>query len=226
MFKLHAEKNNLRVRQREVLTSGSVNVYKVSFTFSSDWDGLSKTVSFKHGSIIRTILLDESKNCQIPWEVLESPSGEVYVGICGTKGSELVLPTVWESLGIILEGTAINDAHPPSPPTPNIYAQILEELERTKGALQENYYDKDAVDRMIEGLAGFKMNFELKTIVIHSGETSVSERLEDGQKLVAACAREEDGDAVLINISITGNTLTAKIAEAYSKDIIVNVMLM
>lgn len=47
MFLLHASKNNLTVRQREPLTSGSVNVNMVQFEFSSDWDGLERTAVFR-----------------------------------------------------------------------------------------------------------------------------------------------------------------------------------
>ena len=43
MFLLYAEKNQLAVREKEPITSGSVNVYPVQFEFSEDWDGLDRT---------------------------------------------------------------------------------------------------------------------------------------------------------------------------------------
>lgn len=74
MFRLQADKTKLALRQREQLTSGSVNVYPVRFEFSPDWDGLTRTAVFKAGSESRSVLLDESGACSIPWEVLAKPN--------------------------------------------------------------------------------------------------------------------------------------------------------
>lgn len=58
MFILNANKNQLTVRQREPVTSGSVNVYTARFEFSPDWQGLTRKAVFKAGSESRTVLLD------------------------------------------------------------------------------------------------------------------------------------------------------------------------
>ena len=57
MFILYANKNMLSLRQREPVTSGSVNVYSVLFEFSDDWDGLARTAVFRAGQESRSILL-------------------------------------------------------------------------------------------------------------------------------------------------------------------------
>lgn len=46
MIKLYVNKNHLTVRERELLTSGSVNAYQVLFEFSPDWDGLETDSGF------------------------------------------------------------------------------------------------------------------------------------------------------------------------------------
>ena len=43
MFIFYANKNLLTVHQKEPITSGSANTYRVQFEFSPDWDGLSRT---------------------------------------------------------------------------------------------------------------------------------------------------------------------------------------
>lgn len=123
MFILYADKNRLAVRQREPVTSGSVNVYEVRFQFSGDWDGLSRTAVFRAGHEVRSVPLDGGNTCAIPWEVLAEPGYQLKAGVYGTQGGALVLPTVWESLGTILEGAAPGEYA--RPPTPELWEQQL-----------------------------------------------------------------------------------------------------
>lgn len=124
MFLLYANKTSLARWKREPLTSGSVNVYTVRFEFSEDWEGLTRTVVFRAGTEERAILLDEANTCTIPWEVLVRPEVRLQVGVCGTRGGGVVLPTVWESLGTIQDGvTAGGEAS--KPPTPDLWEQEL-----------------------------------------------------------------------------------------------------
>lgn len=124
MFQLHADKNKLTLRQREVLTSGSVNVNRVQFQFSPDWDGLTKTVVFKVGTESRSMPLDDSGQCTIPWEVLATPGQQLSAGVYGTQDGDTVLPTIWVSLGKILTGAA-PDEDEQYPPTPELWQQEL-----------------------------------------------------------------------------------------------------
>lgn len=127
MFSIHAEKTQLTVHQREPITSGSVNVYTVCFDFSDDWDGLEKTATFRfHGQAVSTVL-DENNKCTIPWEIIDhyEPQQQLYAGVCGTKNGEIVLPTIWASLGTLLEGTTYG--RNARPPTPDLLEQRLEQ---------------------------------------------------------------------------------------------------
>lgn len=126
MFLLYADKNQLCVRQREPITSGSVNVYPVRFEFSEDWEGLTRKAVFRAGRESRTVLLDENGSCTVPWEVLNTycPNTALLAGVYGSR-TNTALPTVWASLGKILEGAALGaDAHPP---TPDLWLQELAE---------------------------------------------------------------------------------------------------
>lgn len=125
MFKLTANKVNMNVLQKETVTSGSVNVYLCEFDFNSDWDGLEKTAVFQSGDNKVSVLLTTDQ-CQIPWEVLQNPRRTLEVGVYGTKSGNVVLPTIWASLGTIKEGVYPGDAS--QPPTPGVYDQILAEI--------------------------------------------------------------------------------------------------
>lgn len=124
MFELYAAKNMLTVRRREPVTSGSVNVYGVRFTFSEDWEGLTRKAVFRVGGMSRAVLLDEDGMCTIPWELLETyqPNMTLYAGVYGTR-EETALPTVWASLGTVFEGAAAGAEA--QPPTPDLWEQEL-----------------------------------------------------------------------------------------------------
>lgn len=123
MFELYANKASLTVRRREPLTSGMVNAVTTEFEFSADWEGLTRTAVFQCGGTSKSVLLGADGQCAIPWEVLSSHGRPLMAGVCGTRGGEVVLPTVWASLGTILEGAA--PAGERYPPTPELWEQEL-----------------------------------------------------------------------------------------------------
>lgn len=125
MFVLSVNKNQLSVQQREPVTSGSANVYQVSFTFSEDWNGLDRTAVFRSGtgSQPRAVRLTEDGQAVIPWEVLKRPNVHLFVGVYGTQGGRKVLPTVWADLGIIQAG--VKPGEKAQPPTPDLWEQEL-----------------------------------------------------------------------------------------------------
>lgn len=127
MFLLHVEKNKLILLNREPVTSGSVNIYDVRFEFSADWEGLDQVAVFRAGCVSREVQLGPSGACLVPWEVLRVPGYQLKVGVYGKQGEEVVLPTAWVSLGMILEGVILEDVPtgglPPS--SPGLWEQEL-----------------------------------------------------------------------------------------------------
>lgn len=124
MFILYANKNQLTVRKKEPVTSGSVNVYHIRFDFSDDWNGLSRTVIFRAGVESRAVLPEEDNETVIPWEVLKESNLPLYCGVYGAIGSRVVLPTIWANLGLIQEGVPGNSPGT-KPPTPDLWEQEL-----------------------------------------------------------------------------------------------------
>lgn len=127
MLDLYAEKNKLVVREKETITSGSVNVYPMKFEFSNDWDGLRKTVMFQAGDVEKSVSLTGGV-CTVPAEVLTMAGHYLMVGVCGKADGLTVLPTTWATLGLIREGAVPGDIQTPNPPT-----EDWEEALRGKG---------------------------------------------------------------------------------------------
>lgn len=123
MFILYANKNQLTVRKKEPITSGSVNAYTARFEFSPDWDGLTRKAVFRGSGKTLAVLLDEGGQCVIPWEVLTTAGHPLMAGVFGST-DETSLPTIWASLGTILDGVP-GDMPGSKPPTPDLWEQEL-----------------------------------------------------------------------------------------------------
>lgn len=125
MFILSAEKNKITVLQKVIITSGSVNIYDVKFQFDSEWDGMERVAVFRVGKEKVSVVLDDSNVCKLPWECVRDNyvGKEVLAGVYGMVGDNIVLPTIWGSLGVVKEGTELGETA--LSPTPSVAEQIL-----------------------------------------------------------------------------------------------------
>ena len=128
MFLLEVHKNGITARVTEMVTSGSVNVYPVEFEFSRDWDGLERVAVFRSGGESVSAMLDGADTCTVPWEVLTANDvgKALYIGVYGVRDGEVVLPTVWASVGKVYEGAKPGAAS--LPPTPSLLDQALDRV--------------------------------------------------------------------------------------------------
>ena len=91
-----------RCVQSEPLTSGMVG-QPIHFEYSHDFDGLAVTAVFTDGK--NTVdVVNPGSECIIPHEVLTTVGAIVKVGIYAVKGDELVIPTVYATIGVVLKG--------------------------------------------------------------------------------------------------------------------------
>lgn len=156
MFVMNVDKNIATISSTEPMTSGSSKVYLVEFHFSPEWNDLQRVAVFRSGDTVIDILLDESNICFMPWEVLVDYNVPVDFGVYGTKNGDVVLPTIWASTELILEGVVTGaEALPPSP---TLYEQLLGKLE---------FLDKLDME-ILEELSTFKplTNKELEEILV------------------------------------------------------------
>lgn len=96
---------------RELLTGGSVGA-RCKFTFSADWNGLTKVAVFSGSGTSADVTLDATGECEIPYEVLASHGGHLWIGVYGTDADTIVKPTVWADAGRIEKGTAPSGLDP------------------------------------------------------------------------------------------------------------------
>ena len=91
-----------RCVQSEPLTSGMVG-QPIHFEYSHDFDGLAVTAVFTDGK--NTVdVVNPGNECIIPHEVLTTVGAMVKVGIYAVKGNEIVIPTIYAHIGIVLKG--------------------------------------------------------------------------------------------------------------------------
>ena len=79
----------------QTVVAGSYNVYWARFFFSEAWDGLNKTAVFALGDKNYLAEIDDSGECEVPWEVLADP-GSIRVGCNGgtlitTDSAEVII---------------------------------------------------------------------------------------------------------------------------------------
>lgn len=179
MFIVECQKNQAKVRQTEPITSGSQNVYVVQFKLSEEWDPLTATAVFMAGNRIINMLLDDDRECMVPWEVMQYAGEQVMVGVFGTMNGNVVLPTVWASMGNLQQG--VTTGIYPSEPTPSVYQQIVNQLNHLKLQIENGIpYAIDGIVDMaivsVDGLSG--MQLPRQVIMLNS-----SFKAEDGKSL-------------------------------------------
>lgn len=128
MIEVNVLKNGVTLNETERLTSGSVNVYHIHFHFSSHWDGLEKVAVFRTPLTSVNVPVSVDDIAVMPWEVTTTVGLDVRMGVCGIKAGEIVLPTVWTTLGKVVEGAKIADAES-GDHTPDIYDLILSKIQ-------------------------------------------------------------------------------------------------
>ena len=131
------------VPHNELLTAGMVQAAAVRFRFSPEWDTLDRTAVFTAGSVTVSCLLEEDDCCFIPWECLARAGEYLSVGVYGTRGQEVVLPTVSCLLGPVCAGARPQE-DTPSEPTPTLVQTLLTRAEAAVSAADALRADADA----------------------------------------------------------------------------------
>lgn len=133
----------ITVAQNELLTTGMVQAVPVRFRFSPQWAALDRTAVFTAGTVSVSCLLGEDNQCFIPWECLTRAGEYLRVGVYGTRGEEMVLPTVSCLLGPICTGTQPEE-NTPTEATPTLVQSLLTKAEAAVSAADALRADADA----------------------------------------------------------------------------------
>lgn len=133
----------ITVAQNELLTTGMVQAVPVRFCFSPQWAALDRTTVFTAGTVSVSCLLGEDNQCFIPWECLTRAGEYLRVGVYGTRGEKMVLPTVSCLLGPICTGTQPEE-NTPTEATPTLVQSLLTKAEAAVSAADALRTDADA----------------------------------------------------------------------------------
>ena len=133
----------ITVAQNELLTTGMVQAVPVRFCFSPQWAALDRTAVFTAGTVSVSCLLGEDNQCFIPWECLTRAGEYLRVGVYGTCGEKMVLPTVSCLLGPICTGTQPEE-NTPTEATPTLVQSLLTKAEAAVSAADALRADADA----------------------------------------------------------------------------------
>lgn len=133
----------ITVAQNELLTTGMVQAVPVRFCFSPQWAALDRTAVFTAGTVSISCLLGEDNQCFIPWECLTRAGEYLRVGVYGTRGEKMVLPTVSCLLGPICTGTQPEE-NTPTEATPTLVQSLLTKAEAAVSVADALRTDADA----------------------------------------------------------------------------------
>jgi hypothetical protein len=125
MIEIVVNSTNARLKVSSTpITTGLVG-FKAKFSFSSDWDGLTKVgVITGSGQTIDVAVADNGEFV-IPHECVANSGGFLKIGVCGTNAdSTVVIPTVYCNLGMIQEG-ADPTGDESSEPTQTLFQQMI-----------------------------------------------------------------------------------------------------
>ena len=133
----------ITVAQNELLTTGMVQAVPVRFRFSPQWAALDRTAVFTAGTVSVSCLLGEDNQCFIPWECLTRAGEYLHVGVYGTRGEKMVLPTVSCLLEPICTGTQPEE-NTPTEATPTLVQSLLTKAEAAVSVADALRTDADA----------------------------------------------------------------------------------
>ena len=146
---------------------GTVGVERVEFIFDQAWDGLLKYACFKNTGRPRNkqevrVLLDSTNTIDIPWEMYTA-SGNLYVGVCGSQGEDIVMPTIWALMSSVVKG--VNpETDNAKELTPSLVQQMIAVVDSVR---------KDADEGKFDGVsATHKWNGTVLTMTSASGTSS------------------------------------------------------
>lgn len=143
----------LKLVKNQIVTTGSENEDKIVFTFSDDWNGYKKTAVFQADGRSYYVLLDDDNTATIPTEAIRE-RGKIKIGVFGVNDIAVKTSTLLQYM--IVEG-ALSLENPISEPTPDIYTQLLREIDaldtKTSTSLEEITVQITEIDKNFDEVA-------------------------------------------------------------------------
>lgn len=113
---------------QNIVVADSQNYLVARFAFTDDWGKLAKTAIFKNEDTSYEVLL-ENDFCIVPWEVIKPPNFLISV----VAGERITA----DNVSVPVRPSGYQEGETPSPPTPDIYAQIVEQYQKSIEKMEE-----------------------------------------------------------------------------------------
>lgn len=145
-MKFFVQKQRIELLERDALAADQIAFVPLHFVFDGAWEGLHKVVQITQCCETYNLILGtDGKSCLLP---SECKAGTIKLSVFGYAPSDtkaLRATTIPVSLHIKPSGF-VSDSVTPIPPTPDLYAQLLQELEKKAAGLQNGKDGKDGKD--------------------------------------------------------------------------------
>ena len=117
----------------------SRNYLRAVFWFPAEWGEGDKIAIFHSGSRTYKMILDDKNECWVPWEALKG-SGMLYVS---AYSGDLITTNMAE-VSVAITGYT-EKASPTQNPTADIYAVVMERLERIRKMVDLGFVVEDGI---------------------------------------------------------------------------------
>lgn len=116
---------NRNVKIQDISVIGDNADYVIKFQFDEEWDGVTKTARFerRNGKYADVVLVEDS--CEIPVQILKSDY--IKIGVYSEKMT--TTPTEINVIASVKDRSGI-----PEKPHYDVYAQLLEKIDKLKGS--------------------------------------------------------------------------------------------
>lgn len=129
MWKFLVKNQSIEIMEREVLADHQIQYVQFKFTFDGDWKHYHKTVQFSQcDEVFNVVLGYDSTSCYLPAELHAGAAKMAVFGYDTESDTTVRATTVPVTLNIRESGFE-GDDEPPIPPTPDLYAQLLQKIE-------------------------------------------------------------------------------------------------
>ena len=144
-MKFFVQKQRIELLERDAIAADQIAFVPLHFVFDGAWEGLHKVVQITQCCETYNLILGtDGKSCLLP---SECKAGTMKLSVFGYASSDtkaLRATTIPVSLHIKPSGF-VSDSVTPIPPTPDLYAQLLQELEKKAAGLQNGKDGKDGI---------------------------------------------------------------------------------
>ena len=144
-MKFFVQKQRIELLERDAIAADQIAFVPLHFVFDGAWEGLHKVVQITQCCETYNLILGtDGKSCLLP---SECKAGTIKLSVFGYAPSDtkaLRATPIPVSLHIKPSGF-VSDSVTPIPPTPDLYAQLLQELEKKAAGLQNGKDGKDGI---------------------------------------------------------------------------------